>query len=177
MEENRTMAEPLHKTSDIPNFDTYPATPALPAEGETATTAKSPLDERAGQAGATLGKAVAVVRNIGDRLRTSGDSRGLGEKVTDIADQTKARAQEIGEATKARAHEIGEAAASRAEEWGRVLRERFDVLRRRARHQIRESNVRARRATRDYPLQVALAAGAAGFLVGVLLRIRRASRA
>jgi ElaB/YqjD/DUF883 family membrane-anchored ribosome-binding protein len=177
MEENRTMAEPLHKSSDLPNFDTYPANPALPAEGETVTTAKSPIEERAGQAGATLGKAVAVVRNIGDRLRTSADNRGLGDKVSDIADQTKARAQEIAGQTKARAQEIGEAAASRAEEWGRILRERLEHLRRRARHQLREGNVRARRATRDYPLQVALAAGAAGFLIGVLLRIRRASRA
>ncbi|HKW76367.1 MAG TPA: hypothetical protein VJN64_12640 [Terriglobales bacterium] len=164
------MAEALHKSSDIPNFDTYPATPELPAEGETVTAAKTPLEERAGQAGATLGKAVAAVRNIGDRLRTSGDSRGMGDKA-------KARAQEIGEAAKARAQEIGEVAASRAEEWGRVLRERLHDLRRRARHQLREADVRARRATRDYPLQVALAAGAAGFLVGVLLRIRRASRA
>lgn len=177
MEENRTMAEPLHKSSDIPNFDTYPATPALPAEGETVTTNKSALEQRAGQAGAAIGKAAAVVRSIGDRLRTSGDSRALGDKVSDIADQTKARAQEIAGQTRARAQEFGEAAASRAEEWGRILRERLDDLRRRARHQVREGNVRARRATRDYPVQVALAAGVAGFLVGVLLRIRRASRA
>lgn len=171
------MAEALHKSSDIPNFDTYPETPALPAEGETVTTAKTPLEERAGQAGATLGKAVAVVRNIGDRLRTSDDNLGLGEKVSDMTDQAKARAQEIAGQTKARAQELGETVASRAEEWMRIMRERLDHLRHRARHQVREGNVRARRATRDYPLQVALGAGAVGFLVGVLLRIRRASRA
>lgn len=166
MEENRTMAEALHKSSDIPNFDTYPATPALPAEGETVTTNKSGLETRAGQAGATIGKAAAVVRSIGDRLRTSRDSGAISERVSEIADQTKARAQEI-----------GEAAASRVEDWGRVLRGRLEDLRRRVRHELREGNVRARRATRDYPVQVALAAGAVGFLVGVLLRIRRASRA
>lgn len=160
------MAEALHKSSDIPNFDTYPATPALPAEGETVTNDKSELEHRAGQAGATIGKAAAVVRSIGDRLRTSGDNRGIGEKVSDIADQTRVRAQEM-----------GEAAASRAEEWGRTLRERLEDLRKRTRHHLRQTNVRARRATRDYPVQVALAAGAVGFVVGVLLRIRRASRA
>lgn len=160
------MAEALHKTSDIPNFDTYPATPALPAEGETVTTDRSALEQRAGQAGATIAKAAAVVRNIGERLRSAGDSGSLSEKVSEIADQTKVRAQEL-----------GDAAAWRAEEWGRILRERVEDLRRRARHQFRETNVRARRATREYPVQVALAAGAAGFLIGVLLRIRRASRA
>ncbi|MGH9569039.1 MAG: hypothetical protein ACRD4F_05340 [Candidatus Angelobacter sp.] len=159
------MADALHKSSDIPNFDTYPAVPELPAEGETVES-RSPLEEKASQTGSAIGKAAAAVRNIQEKFRRSAEGGAASDKVAEIADRAKARAQEI-----------GEAAASRAEVWGRVARERLWEFRHHARHQMREAGVYARRAARDYPVQVAVGAGAAGFIVGVLLRIRRASRA
>lgn len=159
------MADALHKSSDIPNFDTYPAAPELPAEVE-AVKRRSALEEKASQTGSAIGKAAAAVRNIKEKFRSSGEADAASDKVSEIAERAKARAQEI-----------GEEAASRAEEWGRIARERLWEFRRHARHQMREAGVYARRAARDYPVQVALGAGAAGFIVGVLLRIRRAGRA
>lgn len=160
------MADALHKSSDIPNFDTYPAVPELPEEGE-AVKRRSALEEKASQTGSAIGKAAAAVRNIKEKFRSSsGEADAASDKVSEIAERAKARAQEI-----------GEEAASRAEEWGHIARERLWELRRHARHHMREAGVYARHAARDYPVQVALGAGAAGLIVGVLLRIRRAGRA
>ncbi len=86
--------------------------------------------------------------------------------MTEIADQARDRAEEI-----------GQAAAQRAREWTEALRERTFEMRRQVRNGLYRARLHTTRATRDYPVQVALAAGAAGFVLGVALRIRRAYRA
>lgn len=159
------MAEALHRGSDIPDFDTFPSSPdkQLPERG--VTDGRSRLQEPAARAGSMLGKAVVAIRNAQEKLRSTTTASGPGT-VSDIADQARDRAEEI-----------GQAAAQRARQWKEALRERTYELRRQARNGIYRVRLRTTRATQEYPVQVALAAGAAGFLLGVALRIRRAYRA
>lgn len=123
------------------------------------------LEKRAREAGSALGKAVAALRNMQEKIR---ERRGgsAGDKLRVIAGRGKARAQEI-----------GETAASRAQEWGVIARERSQELKRRAQEQWDRAQAKARSTAQEKPVQVALGAGVAGFLLGMALRIRRARHA
>src|SRR6185312_9773972 len=158
------MAEAVPRSSDVPDFDTYPSSPErqLPERGT--RDGRSRLHEPAIRAGSALGKAVAAIRNAQGRLRTAtGQSSGT---ISDVAGQARSRAEEI-----------GQVAAQRTREWSETVREKTFELRRQAQNGLYRARLESARATREYPVQVALGAGAAGFLLGVMLRIRRAYRA
>lgn len=159
------MAEAIPRSSDVPDFDTYPSSPErqLPERGT--RDGRSPLHEPAIRAGSALGKAVVAIRSVQGRLRTRAAGQSSGT-ISDVAGQARSRAEEI-----------GQVAAQRTREWSETVREKTFELRRQARNGLYRARLESARATRDYPVQVALGAGAAGFLLGVMLRIRRAYRA
>lgn len=78
------------RSSDIPNFDTYPDTPPerqLPRESVTDT----PLAQSAEQLGGTLGRAVNLVRDLPKRIVRMKQSGGQDLSAT--AEQWKENAQ------------------------------------------------------------------------------------
>jgi ElaB/YqjD/DUF883 family membrane-anchored ribosome-binding protein len=172
------MAETLHRSSDVANFDTYPAEPLLPSAERQSETA---LEQRARQVGAALGKTVAGVRKAQDRVRNiAGGATETGVNLTETA---KTRAREA----VARISDLADAAKSKAQEWGEVAASQADQLRQTTQRKAAElgsqvktgyyrARIRANEVTRDYPLHVVLGAGILGFLLGVGLRIWRANR-
>jgi len=123
------------------------------------------LEQRARAAGSALGKAVAALRNVQEKLRERTGESG-SDKIRDIAGRGRARAQDI-----------GETAASWAQEWAAIIRERSQELKRQAQEQWDRAQAKARSTAQENPVQVALGAGAAGFLLGMALRIRRSRHA
>lgn len=157
------MAKPLHRSSDIPSFDTYPSGPELaddakrllPEDAEA-----SPLEHYGAQLGSAAGVAVVALRRAQEKVR-----RLANEKKATVTDIASARVQEV-----------REEAANRAEEWGRDVRERAFEIRRQARNGIYRARLRAREIQNDYPVQVVIGAGVLGVVIGAGLRIWRANR-
>jgi len=168
------MAKPLHHSSDVASFDTYPSDPPepglaqdpdrlLPEEGES-----SALDEYGAQLGSAAGQAVLAFRRAQQRVRDL--TRDKKATVTEIA---TARMQQVRE----EATRLREETGRRGEEWRRVLRERAGEWRRQARNGIYRARLRAREIQNDSPLQVVAGAAVAGLVIGAVLRIWRANRA
>lgn len=168
------MAEPLHRSSDIASFDTYPADPVepglaqdpdrlLPQEGDS-----SSLEQYGAQLGSAAGQAVLAFRRAQQRVRDL--ARDKKASVTDIA---SARVEQVRDQTA----KLREETAKRGEEWGRIVRERVGELRRQARNGIYRARLRAREIQHDRPLQVVAGAAVAGLVIGAVLRIWRANRA
>jgi hypothetical protein len=76
-----------------------------------------------------------------------------------------------------RAQRFTQVARDKTAELGRHAREKTADLGRQARSGYFRARLRARETAREYPVQVVLAAGVLGFIIGVGLRIRRANRA
>lgn len=156
------MAEPLHHSSDVPNFDAYPA--PLPGEEEGRQTGQSSgLEEKAALLGSKVGKAVVAIRNAQGRLK-------------DLSSRKSAELGDTGERAAAGVGDLTHQAGVRAEEWSRLLRGRILELRRQARTGARRAGIRAREIAHDYPVQVAVGAGVLGVVVGAGLRIWRGNR-
>jgi hypothetical protein len=158
------MANPLHRSSDIASFDTYPSGPQLagdpdrllPEEAESST-----LEQYGAQLGSAAGVAVMALRRAQERVRNLASQKGA--TVTDIAS--------------ARVQEVRQEATIRAEQLGRSLRERVFEMRRQARNGMYRARLRAREIENEYPVHVVLGAGVAGLVIGAVLRIWRANRA
>jgi ElaB/YqjD/DUF883 family membrane-anchored ribosome-binding protein len=144
---------PKYSSSDVPDFATYPASPAEAAR-EIATGARyshedTDLEERARKIGWALGKLV-------NRL-----------------DEVKAQARE-------KINYIPEDAKESIESAKEGAREKFSNAKQQAQQKFGEARYRAsrlrRRAVNDYPLQLILAAGIGGILAGAGLRAWRESR-
>ncbi len=169
------------RSSDIPNFDTYPAAPPerlLPVEGTETSVhhGRSGLEQRAADLGAAAGRVVASIRQVQARL-TNLPTAQISDRVNDLTDNVKTKASGLAENVKTRADELRQRATTRAQEYAQAASEMSVKLGEQAREGLQRARVRARVAARDYPVHVALAAGAAGFLIGIGLRLRRASRA
>jgi glycine zipper-containing protein DUF883 len=86
------MADAKARSADLPNFDTYPATPPagrqLPREGVTDT----PLAQSAEQLGSTLGRAVNLVRDLPGRILSMKDRVGSRD-LSATAEEWKTNAQ------------------------------------------------------------------------------------
>ena len=121
--------------------------------------AHSELEKRARQVGTIAGQVVALIRDAKHSL-------GPGEQI----DELRARAA-------SKVGELREQVSARAEEWGYAVRERSADLGRRAKAGYEQARERADRLGHDYPWHLLLAAGIAGFLLGVVFRVRRANRA
>lgn len=172
------------RSSDIPNFDTYPASPPerlmppvneMPPIDERSANERSAnekpvnerpaLEQRAADLGAAAGRVVAMIRQVQERV-TDMPNFPISDRVNDLAESVKTRADEL-----------RQRAASRAQEYAQAASEMSVKIGEQAREGMVRARIRARATVRDYPVHVALAAGAAGFLIGIGLRIRRANRA
>ena len=146
------MQEPLRKTGDIPEFDSYPA-PALeePVIGSTRLDHELPsarserLNATAERIGSMVGSAVGTMR------------RGL-HVMPRRMDEAKERLSETGEDLR---QDIRAAATD---------------VRDTARQRIFEARLKTRHYVNENPFQVVGAAALAGFAVGVALRIWRWKR-
>jgi hypothetical protein len=154
------MSKPLHRSSDIASFDTYPSGPELtddpnrllPEEAES-----SPLEQYGAQLGSAAGQAVLALRRA-------------QKKVLDIAGEKKATVTDI---ASARLQQVQDQAAARGQQW----RERATEWRRQAKNAVYRARLRAREVKKQDPVYVVLGAGVLGVVIGAGLRIWRASRA
>jgi ElaB/YqjD/DUF883 family membrane-anchored ribosome-binding protein len=120
------------------------------------------LERLSTEVGTIAGQAVALVRQVRQTL-------GQRERWKDGLGDLRAYAKD-------RVQELRRTAETHAEEWRRAALEKTAELRQQARSRYEQALRRAEQAGRDYPLQTVVVAGAAGFLLGVVLR-RRAHRA
>ena len=174
------MAESVHKSSDIPNFDTYPATPSdevIDYKGvERPSIERSSLEQRAAELGAAAGRIAAIMRETKENVESLAQ-RGIYDRVSRLTEAARIRTESLRRRAGARVQELTHAAQDKAAELGQQAREKTTDLGRQARSQYYRVRLKANQTVREYPVETALAAGAAGFLLGVALRIRRASRA
>jgi ElaB/YqjD/DUF883 family membrane-anchored ribosome-binding protein len=172
------MAERLHQTSDVPEFDTYPSTPpvnAAPPVNDSERLlekGKSPLEQRAADLGTAAGKVVSMMRKA-----RGGGERPIADRISDLADDAKTRVDHLRSAAVENAQQLAQAAREKTSELGRQVREKTADLGRQAKFGYYRARLRANQTVREYPVHVAVAAGLIGFLIGVGLRIRRANRA
>lgn len=158
------MAKPLHHSSDLASFDTYPSGPELagdpnrllPEEAES-----TPLEQYGAQLGSAAGQAVLALRRA-------------QRKVMDIAGEKKATVTDI---ANARMRQIKDEAATHGEQWTTILRQRARELQRLARNAAYRARLRAREIERQNPVHVVVGAGIVGLVIGAGLRIWRARRA
>ena len=183
------MAESVHKSSDIPNFDTYPATPsdqladykgAERSATDSTSTGRSAIEssslQRAADLGAAAGRIALIMRETKENVENLAQ-RGIYDRVSRLAENARIRTESLRRRTGARMQELTHAVQDKAAELTYQAREKTTELGRQARSNYYRVRLKANQTVREYPVQTALAAGAAGFLLGVALRIRRASRA
>jgi len=169
------MAESMHNSSDIPNFDTYPSTPPDRLL-DTKSVGRSSLEERAAELGAAAGRIALILRQTKENVENLAQ-HGIYDRVTNLAENAMAKTEELRRTATARAQELAHAAQDKASELGIQARDKSVELGRQARTNYYRARLRANQTVREYPVQTALAAGAAGLLVGIALRIGRARRA
>lgn len=179
------MAETLHNSSDVPNFDSYPGAPPDRQIGQTgpepiaverAFATRSSLEQHAAELGTAAGKVVVMVRRTKETVENL-SQHAMYERISDLAESAMARADQLRQVAEDRTKELAHSAQAKAAELGRQAREKGEDLTRRAKEGYTRTRVRAQQTAHDYPIHVALVAGAIGFLIGVGLRVRRAKRA
>lgn len=174
------MPESLRRSSDVPDFDTYPAEPPR-QEKHIRRDGESALEQRARQVGTALGKAVATVRRTQEALKdvvaeTTEVAASEVDALKNKAHQTSARVSGLTDTVKAKAEDWTAAAVSRAEELRLAAEEKTSALGSRIKAEYYRTRIRANQLVRDHPLHVVLAAGALGFLLGAGMRIWRTNR-
>ena len=169
------MAESMHNSSDVPNFDTYPSTPP-DRMLDTKSAERSSLEERAAELGAVAGRIAVILRQTKESMENLAQHE-IYDRVTNLAETAKARTEQVRRNAAARVQELTHAAQDKAAELGNQAREKSVELGRRAKNNYFQARLKAKQTVREYPVETALAAGAVGLLVGVALRIGRARRA
>lgn len=177
MPEEPAMAERLHSSSDVPTYDMYPASPPVnESERLLEEDTRSPLEQRAADLGTAAGKVVSMVRQArltAERL----PDHPVFDRLSGLADNARARAEHLRSVAAENAQRFADSAREKTYELGRQAREKTADLGRQARSGYFRARLRANQTAREYPVQVVLAAGLVGFLIGVGLRMRRANRA
>jgi ElaB/YqjD/DUF883 family membrane-anchored ribosome-binding protein len=179
------MAERMHKSSDIPNFDTYPATPSDELAGykgvERSSIARSSIEgsslkQRAAELGAAAGKIALIMRETKENVENLAQY-GIYDRMSRLAENARIRTESLRRRAARQVQKLTQVAENKAAELAQQAREKTTELGRQARSNYYRVRLKANQTVREHPVETALAAGAAGFLVGVALRIRRASRA
>src|ERR1044071_1329514 len=179
------MAERVHKSSDIPNFDTYPATPSdelADCKGVARSSIprssieRSSLKQRAAELGAAAGKIALIMRETKENVENLAQY-GIYDRMNRLAENARIRTESLRRRAGARMQEVTHAVQDKAAELAQQAREKTTELGRQARSNYYRVRLKANQTVREHPVETALAAGDAVFLVGVALRIRRASRA
>jgi len=170
------MAENLHGSSDVPNFDTYPAQP--PAPERALPSGDSALEKGARQVGATIGKAVYILRKGQQNVKETADdvTSRASARVVDIKSKAQQSIGDLADAAKNTAQRWTSTAATRAGELRQATAAKVSEVGSQIKIGYYRTRMRANRVVREYPLHVVLVAGGIGFLMGVGLRIWRASR-
>lgn len=174
------MAEPV----SIPgqNLDTDEVAPgvnlrdaprALPEEASPANNPR--LNQTAENIGSAVG---STVREMKSRFRVV--KGGAQESISSTTDDLKQRAGETVEQAKQRASEVVQQASNKASEVLDSAKERasaaMDTVRAKASESMQSARNRAAYLKEEYPMQVVMGAAAAGFVLGVALRIWRSNR-
>jgi ElaB/YqjD/DUF883 family membrane-anchored ribosome-binding protein len=174
------MAERVHRSSDIPNFDTYPSTPSDEMSGYEGITRssgeRSSLEQRAVELGAAAGRIAAILRETKESIDSLA-RHAIYDRATELAENARMRTEELQRWAVVRAREMTVVAQEKAAELGHEVREKAQELGRQAKSNYYRARLKASQTVREYPVETALAAGAVGFLMGVGLRIRRGKRA
>jgi ElaB/YqjD/DUF883 family membrane-anchored ribosome-binding protein len=169
------MAESMHNSSDIPNFDTYPSTPPDRLL-DSKSAERSSLEERAAELGAAAGRVAVILRQTKENVENLAQHE-IYDRVINLAENAKIRSENMRRVAANRVQELAQTAQDKAAELGTQAREKSVELGRQAKTNYFRARLRAHEVVREYPVQTALAAGAAGLLVGIALRIGRARRA
>jgi ElaB/YqjD/DUF883 family membrane-anchored ribosome-binding protein len=169
------MAESMHNSSDIPNFDTYPSTPPDRLL-DSKSAERSSLEERAADLGAAAGRIAMILRQTKENVENLAQHE-IYDRVINLAENAKIRSENMRRVAANRVQELAHTAQGKAAELGTQAREKSVELGRLARTNYYRTRLRTQQTVREYPVQTALAAGAVGLLIGVALRIGRARRA
>lgn len=169
------MAESMPNSSDVPNFDTYPSMPPDRMLDSKSVT-RSSLEERAAELGAAAGRIALILRQTKESMENLAQHE-IYDRVTNLAENVKARTEQMRRDAAARVQEITHSAQDKAAELGIQAREKTAELGRQTRANYFRARLKAKQTVREYPVETALAVGAVGLLVGVALRIGRARRA
>ena len=87
------MAERMHNSSDIPNFDTYPSMP--PDRMLDSKSAKrSSLEERAAELGAAAGRIALILRETKENMENLAQHE-IYDRMTNLAENVKARTEQM----------------------------------------------------------------------------------
>jgi ElaB/YqjD/DUF883 family membrane-anchored ribosome-binding protein len=174
------MAESLHSSSDTPNFDTYPSSPPEGQIGQAGVipplVERTALEQRGAEIGAAAGKVVVMMRQTKESLANLTQT-AIYDRVSELAETAVAKAEQLQHMAATRTQELSHAAQVKAGELGRQAREKSAELGRQAKASYEGAQRRAKQTVHDYPVQVAVTAGVVGLLIGISLRLRRASRA
>jgi ElaB/YqjD/DUF883 family membrane-anchored ribosome-binding protein len=178
------MPESKHRSSDVPNFDTYPSSPPsdVSSRGDIGKpyierlSQRSLLEQRAVELGAAAGRISVIIRQTQEGLESLAH-HGIYDRVSGLAENARARTEQIRHLAVAKAQQVTQAAGAKAAELGRQTREKTTELARQAKSGYHRARLRASQTVREYPVETALAAGTIGLLAGIALRIGRAKRA
>jgi ElaB/YqjD/DUF883 family membrane-anchored ribosome-binding protein len=169
------MSESMHNSSDVPNFDTYPSTPPDRLL-DTKSVGRSSLEERAAELGAAAGRIALILRQTKENVEHLAQHE-IYDRVINLAESAKIRTENVRRMAANRVQELTHTAQDKAAELGTQARDKSAELGRQARTNYYRARLRTQQTVREYPVQTALAAGAAGLLLGIALRIGRARRA
>jgi ElaB/YqjD/DUF883 family membrane-anchored ribosome-binding protein len=166
------MTEPLRKyhSSDVPEYSSYPAEPdrpvvvveefAMVSEFDAMPEAANPYEERARKIGSALGRLVNGINEMVMPIRAQ-----MHDKIERVE-------QQLGDDV--------EIARQTAEQTFDDARRKVASVTRRGIHEARARALQVRRKTvqtvNDYPVQTLAAAGVAGIIAGVGLRVWRENR-
>lgn len=170
------MAESPHRSSDIPNFDTYPSTPPPREPIGYKGLERSALEQRAADLGAAAGRIALIMKQTRDNLENLAH-HSIYERLAGLAESAIHKSERLRRIAATKVQEISHNAQDKAAELGRQTREKTAEMGRHARANYYRARLKASQTVRDHPVETAIAAGVAGFLIGVGLRIRRAKRA
>jgi hypothetical protein len=170
------MSEKAYNSSDVPSFDTYPASPPVERVDVVPEQDHKTLEKRAAELGAAAGKVVRMVRRARSTAGNLPDHPATN-RIGELAQDTRARAEQLRTAAAEFTRRLTQIANERARELAAQARERSRDLARQAKEGYARARQESGRVARKYPLHVAVGAGAVGFLLGVALRIRRSNRA
>ncbi|HEV3038542.1 MAG TPA: hypothetical protein VHA33_12270 [Candidatus Angelobacter sp.] len=154
------MTETLHKSSDVPCFDSDPSNQPR--------VAGPVLVQRAQQIGAALGRSVRNVREAQARLReiSNQTAESFVARTNDLVRTLKAKSQEVSQEVSTRAAELSDAMIQKSQRLTEKTKEGYS-----------QARLRANQLTRDYPVHTIAIAGAMGLVLGIGIRVWRANRA
>jgi ElaB/YqjD/DUF883 family membrane-anchored ribosome-binding protein len=157
------MDEPWRRWSDISQEDADAESFDLKKPVSVRRISDTDLERLAAEVGTIAGQAVALVRQVREKVGRREDWKG---GISDLREAAKGRVQQL-----------RRSAEEHAEEWRRLALEKTEELRQQTRTRYQQARGRAEQVGRDYPLQTVVAAGTAGFLLGIALRRRKAHHA